>query len=187
MKVFILLAHPNTNSFNGALADAYEKSAKEHGHAVRRQNLGDMNFDPVLWEGYNKIQELEPDLKESQDNILWCEKWVIFYPIWWGSVPAILKGFLDRTLYSGFAYKYHDTGLFWDKLLKGRSAHIFTTCDAPAWWIFFMYRNSDVNMLKRATLNFCGIKPVKVTRIDRIRNRDKVQLSKIVNKVGKCI
>jgi putative NADPH-quinone reductase len=185
VKIYILLAHPNKNSLNNSLADAYEKRAKQIGHDVRRQNLGDMNFDPILWEGYNTIQELEPDLQESQNNILWCEKWVIFYPIWWGSVPALFKGFLDRTLYSGFAYKYHDSDPWWDKLLKGRSAHIFTTCDAPKLWIYFKYRNSDINMLKRATLNFCGITPVKVTRLDRIRYRSKSQLHKIIAKVEK--
>jgi putative NADPH-quinone reductase len=187
MKIYILLAHPNKHSLNGAFADAYEKRAKELGHDVRRQNLGDMKFDPVLWEGYNAIQELEPDLKESQQHILWCEKWVIFYPIWWGSIPAIFKGFLDRTLYSGFAYKYHDTGPLWDKLLTGRCAHIFTTCDAPRFWIYFMYRNSDINTVKRATLNFCGIRPVKVTRFDRIRYRTKERLQKMIGKIEKRV
>ena len=169
MKIYLLLAHPDSNSLNAALADAYEKSALEKGHEVRRQNLGEMRFDPILWQGYKTIQALEPDLKTAQENILWCEHWVIFYPIWWGSVPAILKGFIDRALHPGFAFKYHKTGPFWDKLLKGRSAHIFTTSDAPWYWILFAYRNSDINMVKRATLQFCGISPVKVTRFSGVR------------------
>ncbi len=184
MNIYILLAHPDTASFNAKLADVYERKAKELGHEVRRQNLGDMHFDPVLWNGYKTVQQLEPDLVAAQNNILWCQKWVIFYPVWWGAVPALFKGFLDRTLYSGFAYKYHSSDPFWDKLLKGRSAHIFTTCDAPRFWIYFMYRNSDINMLRRATLKFCGFNLVKVTRFDRIRYRSKVELEKIINKVS---
>lgn len=100
MKIYLLLAHPDKNSFNGALTDAYETAALAKGHTVRCQNLGDMNFDPILWKGYHTVQELEPDLKEAQNNILWCEHWVIIYPIWWGSLPALFKGFIDRTLYS---------------------------------------------------------------------------------------
>jgi len=187
MKLYILLAHPSKNSFNGALADAYEQEAKQLGHEVRRQNLGDMDFDPILWEGYKTTQELEPDLLKAQENILWCEKWVIFYPVWWGSVPALLKGFLDRTLHSGFAYKYHDSGPFWDKLLKGRSAQLITTCDAPALWLYFMYRNSDINTMKQATLKFCGFGTVQTTRFDRIRSRSKEELDKMIVKVKKLV
>lgn len=187
MKIYILLTHPDKNSLNGALADAYEQSALEKGHEVRRQNLGDMRFDPILWHGYKTIQELEPDLKTAQENILWCEHWVIFYPIWWGSVPAIFKGFLDRTLYSGFAYKYHKTDPLWDKLLKGRSAHIFTTSDAPWWWIYFAYRNSDLNMVKRAVLQFCGISPVKTTRFSGVRLSEEKTRQGWIEKVKRLV
>ncbi len=169
MNIYILLAHPDSDSYNGKIADTYQQAAIAAGHSVKRQNLGDMKFDPILWKGYKTRQELEPDLLIAQQYILWCQHWVIIYPIWWGSVPALLKGFLDRTLYSGFAYKYHDKGPLWDKLLKGRSAQLITTCDAPWWWIWIMYRNSDTNMLKRAVLNFCGIAPVKIKRIDNVR------------------
>ena len=187
MKIYILLAHPDSDSFNGKLADAYEMKAKEKGHEVRRQNLGNLHFDPILWKGYKVIQELEPDLKEAQANILWCTKWVIFYPLWWGSVPALFKGFLDRALYSGFAYKYHKSGWVCDKLLKGRSAHIITTCDAPRWWIWWQYRNSDINTVKRAVLNFCGFSPVKVTRIGRVRYLNDMQRLRKIDEVTKTI
>lgn len=177
MNIYILLAHPDKESFNGRLADTYAQAAEAKGHNVRMQKLGEMKFDPILWKGYKEIQELEPDLKTAQANILWCEKWVIFYPIWWGAVPAIFKGFLDRTLYSGFAYKYHTNDPLWDKLLKGRRAHVVTTCDAPRLWIWWMYRNSDINAVRNATLKFCGFSPVKVTRIGRLKYLSPAQRS----------
>ncbi len=183
MNIYILLAHPDKDSFNGLLANSYAKAAISKSHNVRIQRLGDMKFDPILWKGYKEIQELEPDLKTAQENILWCEKWVIFYPIWWGSIPAIFKGFIDRTLYSGFAYKYHMNDPLWDKLLKGRKAHIFTTCDAPKFWIWWMYRNSDINAVRNATLKFCGISPVKVTRISRLKYLSQEQRDKIIRAV----
>ena len=169
MRIYILLAHPDRDSFNGRLADAYEAAAIARGHEVRRQDLGELRFDPILWKGYKQVQALEPDLLAAQANITWCERWVIFYPIWWGAVPALLKGFFDRTLYSEFAYRYHDKDPFWDKLLKGRAAHVITTSDAPTPWIWWQYRNSDINAVRRATLEFCGFRPVRVTRIDRMK------------------
>ena len=187
MKIYLLLGHPDTETLNGALADTYEAEALKKGHEVRRQNLGAMHFDPILWKGYHTVQELEPDLKQAQENILWCDHWVIFYPIWWGSLPAIFKGFLDRTLYSGFAYKYHKTDALWDKLLKGRSAQVFTTCDAPWWWIYFQYRNSDLHTIKRATLEFCGISPVKVMRFTRVRWSDPLKRRGWIEKVRKAV
>ncbi len=187
MNIYILLAHPDNASFNGSLAGAYETAARATGHSVRRQNLGDMKFDPVLWKGYKTIQELEPDLLTAQENIAWCNKWVIFYPVWWGSVPAVLKGFLDRVLHPGFAFKYHEKGPFWDKLLKGRQAHLFTTSDAPAIWIWWQYRNSDINTIKRAVLHFCGISPVKTTRIGSIRYSNETRRGQAIQKVIKSV
>ena len=63
MKIYLLLAHPDSESYCGALAAAFEKGAVQDGHEVRRQNLGDMKFDPILWKGYKKDQPIEFDLK----------------------------------------------------------------------------------------------------------------------------
>ena len=89
-----------------------------------------------------------------------------------GFGTGAVKGFLDRTLHPGFAYKYHEAGPVWDKLLKGRSAHMITACDAPSIYAWWQYRNSDLNAVKQATLKFCGRGPVKVTRSDRVRSSD---------------
>ncbi|GAA4383772.1 NAD(P)H-dependent oxidoreductase [Hymenobacter koreensis] len=187
MRIYLLLAHPDKDSFNGRLADAYEAAATRNGHEVRRQNLGDLDFDPILWKGYKQVQALEPDLQLAQQHLSWCEQWVIIYPIWWGSVPALLKGFFDRVLLSGYAYRYRQQGPFWDKLLRGRSAHVITTCDAPTWWIWWQYRNSDLNTVKRAVLEFCGISPVRVTRIGRMRyltaQQREDQLAKVIRAI----
>jgi NAD(P)H dehydrogenase (quinone) len=187
MNIYLLLAHPDTNSFNGALADAYESRAREMGHEVRRQNLGELTFDLVLWKGKNTTQELEPDLKQAQENIAWCERWVIFYPVWWGSVPALFKGFIDRVLQPEFAFRYHDKDPLWDKLLKGRSAQVFVTSDAPKIWIALLYRNSDIHALKHATLEFCGISPVKVTRFCVILSSDKKRRTAWIDQVRRSV
>ena len=187
MRIYILLGHPDSTSLNGALADHFEAMAIKAGHEIRRQNLGDLNFDPVLWPGYKKSQTLEPDLEEAQRHIIWCQHWVIFYPIWWGSVPAIMKGFIDRTLHSGFAYQYHEKFRSWDKLLKGRSAQLITTSDAPQWWVWYQYRNCDLSMMKRATLQFCGINPVRVLRISQVKWANKTIKDRWFSRIKNCV
>ena len=115
------------------------------------------------------VQALEPDLQRAQSDILWAQHLVIVYPVWWGSVPALLKGFLDRVFHPGFAYRYHENDPFFDKLLTGRSGHLIATSDAPSVWVRLAYRSCDANMMKRAVLQFCGISPVGLTRMGRIR------------------
>jgi len=187
MRIYVLVGHPDRDSFNTALADAYCAAAVAAGHDVRRQHLADLAFDPILHHGYRQIQQLEPDLVEAQQNILWCERWVIFYPVWWGNVPALLKGFFDRTLIAEFAYRYHENDPLWDRLLKGRTAHIVTTSDAPALFLRFVYRNGDVDVVKRATLEFCGFSPVKVTRISPMRYFDDAKRQHWLRAIGQSI
>lgn len=185
MKIYILLAHPDAQTFCGSLADAYQKGAQDAGHEVRRHNIGDLKFDPVLWKGFKTVQELEPDLQQFQENLLWCQKWVIIYPIWWGSMPAILKGLVDRALLPGFAFKSHQNDPFWDRLLTGRQGHIITTSDAPNWFIALKYRNSDLHTMKEATLEYCGIRPVRSTRIGRARYLKPADRQKWLHKITK--
>ena len=186
-NVYLLLAHPHKESFNGQLAHAYENALRAKGHNVRRQDLGDMHFDPILWKGYAAIQELEADLQQAQENIKWCDHWIIIYPVWWGSVPALLKGFFDRTILPGFGFRYHDKDPFWDKYLKKKTAHLVTTSDAPAIWLWWQYRNSDTKAVKKATLEFCGIKPVKVTRIGRVKYLNEERRASIIQKIVRNI
>jgi putative NADPH-quinone reductase len=186
MNIYLLLGHTDNSSLNAYIAYQYANLAQKAGHKVRLQKLGDMKFDPILWKGYKEIQTLEPDLVKAQKNIQWCDKWVIIYPVWWGNMPAILKGFLDRILLPGFAFKYHKTDPMWDKLLTGKTAHLITTSDAPWQWLALAYFNSDTHAMKNAVLEFCGIKPVTVTRIDNLRkltpNQKKAKVDKSLGK-----
>lgn len=92
-RVLVILGHPSDDSFCGALADAYVEAAKVSGAEVRQLRLGTIGFDPVLHDGYAKIQPLEPGLLQAQADILWAEHLAFVYPIWWGGIPALMKGF----------------------------------------------------------------------------------------------
>jgi putative NADPH-quinone reductase len=158
-RILVILGHPASNSFCGALAERYAQSAMRAGHEVRHLFLGAMDFDPVLREGYQQIQPLEADLRRAQADIVWAEHLTLVYPIWWGGVPALLKGFFDRVFLPGFAFKYREGKAFPDKLLHGRSAHLLVTMDTPPWYYRWVYRMPGLHKIRKTTLAFCGIEP----------------------------
>ncbi len=166
-KILVLLGHPNKNANCGSFADAYEAGAKEGGHEVKRINIGDLAFDPILHKGYLEIQQFEPDLVTAQETIKWADHLVIVHPIWWGGMPALFRGFFERMWMPGFAYRFHKTGLFkgylWDKLLKEKTAHIIIAMDNYP-LIAKIQFGDTTHELKRCILGFAGIR-AKVTSI----------------------
>jgi NAD(P)H dehydrogenase (quinone) len=168
-KILIINGHPDTVSYCTALAHAYQKGAERSGAQVKVINVGTLNFNPNLGYGYRQRTALEPDLLQAQQNILWAEHLVWVFPVWWGGLPALLKGFIDRTFLPGFAFSKIENSLWWNKLLIGRSARIISTLDQPAWFYWLVNRRPTYHALKRMTLNFCGIKPVKTTTIGPLR------------------
>jgi putative NADPH-quinone reductase len=160
-RILVILGHPSSNSFCAGLVERYTRSALSAGHEVRQLFLGQLDFDPVLREGYQQVQPLEAGLQQAQADILWAEQLTLVYPIWWGGIPALLKGFLDRVFLPGFAFKYREGKAFPDKLLRGRSAHLLVTMDTPPWYYRWFYRMPGLHQMRKTTLELCGIKPTK--------------------------
>ena len=146
-------------------------------------NLIDLEFNPILTYGYRKISELEPDLVKMQQEILATDHLVFVYPNWWSTVPALLKGFIDRVFVSGFAFKYRKNSPFWDKLLKGKTARLIVTMDTPKWYYWLINKNAGHNAMKIGVLEFCGIKPVKITAFAPIKSSDETKRKKWLNDV----
>lgn len=184
-NIVIILGHPDSSSYCAGLAETYATSAVEKGHNVKLFKLGEIEFDPVLRHGYKKRQELEPSLREIQEAITWANHLVFVYPLWWGSMPALLKGFFDRILLPGYAFKYRENSQFWDKLLAGRSAHAIVTMDTPPWYNWLIYKSPGHQQLKKNILEFCGIKPVKITSLGPIRSASPAQLTKWTKQIAK--
>ncbi len=182
MRTLIILGHPDKKSLCFALADNYEKGALEKGGDVARINISDLSFNPNLKNGYRIIQNLEPDLIEAQRLIKWANHIVIIFPVWWGSIPALLKGFFDRILLPGYAFKYRENSPYWDKLLSGKSGRLIVTSDAPVWWLYLTYFHPAVNMMKGAILEFCGITPVTVMSFGSIKNAGQKKIEGILYK-----
>jgi len=106
-RIFLWTGHPRDGSFCHALADAYAEGAE-----LRRRNVCDMMFDPDLTHGYQQRKTLDPDLEAWRENILWADRLCWVYPMWWGGMPAKMKGVVDRAFLPGFAMNYHEAGPF---------------------------------------------------------------------------
>jgi len=184
-KIVIINGHPNPNSFNFGIAAAYKEGATINGAEVREITIANLKFEPNLKFGYQKRMELEPDLLQAWEAIQWADHLVWVHPVWWGGLPAIMKGFIDRLFLPGMAFSYRENSIFWDKLLKGKTARIITTLDQPGWYYWLFFGKPSVNQLKKSTLQFCGIHPVKTTYVGIIKTSSAGQREKRLNKIKK--
>lgn len=183
--IVIINGHPNPGSFCHAIAEAYKNGALERGAVVREIRIADLDFDPVLKYGYRKRQELEPDLMEAWRTIEWADHLVWVHPVWWGGFPALMKGFIDRLFLPGMAFKYRERSVWWDKLLKGKTAHIITTLDQPGWYYRLFFGRPSVNQLRKSVLQFCGIRPVRVSYVGIIKTATELRREKWLQQVYK--
>ena len=172
-NILIVLGHPTPLSFNHQLAQHYATIAKQAGANVEVLALGTLDFDPIL--RHDKMP-LEPDVLRSQELIKWADHLVFFFPVWWGTLPALLKGWLDRTLMSGFAFQYEPNQALPTALLKGRTASIIATMDSPWWWYWLKHGRAAHRALRSATLDFIGIKTTQQYTAYKVRTFDEAAL-----------
>lgn len=184
-KIVIINGHPDPRSFCASLTEAYRNGAADSGAEVRSIDLSHIRFEPILKYGYRQRTELEPELLEAQELIRWADHLVFVYPTWWGTMPAVLKGFIDRIFLPGFAFKYRENSQLWEKLLNGKTAHLLVTMDTPSWYNRWIYKHAGHNVMKRNILHFCGIKPVRVTEIGPVRPSTKEQRTKWLEQAAK--
>lgn len=166
-RVVVIQGHPDaqTRHFCHALADEYVKGCEDGGHEVRRIEVADLDF-PILRTKEEFESGRPPDsIARAQDCIEWADHLVIIYPLWHGTMPALLKAFLEQVLRPGFAFDYDESRRFPKKRLRGKSARVIVTMGMPAFayrWFFFAH---GVKALERNILGFCGIGPIKVSLI----------------------
>lgn len=156
-KIVVICGHPDSDTFTGTMLDHYQVAAEEAGHEVKRFNLGDMNFDPILHKGYKEIQQLEPDLLTLQQAIRECDHIVIGYPNWWCTMPALLKGLFDRFWLPGFAFNFNKQTKKIEKHLVGKTARVYILSGSHSpfqtWWKFGDFTNE----IQYGILEFAGI------------------------------
>lgn len=174
-KILVINGNPKADSLCQALAERYARAAEQAGHSVQLIGLRDLQFVLGLAQGYEAKQALEPDLLRLQQAILAAEHLVWAYPVWWGSVPALLKGALDRILLPGFAFKYHPGKAIPEKLLKGRTARLLVCMDTPPWYFRWFQGAPAHRMMKKTVLEFCGIKPVRISEFGPVLQSSQAQ------------
>ncbi|MCL2092288.1 MAG: NAD(P)H-dependent oxidoreductase [Micrococcales bacterium] len=153
--VLVVLGHPDRLSYCAALADAYVAGLDTDRYDVEVLRLGQLDFDPVLRFGYRERMPADPVVDRSQELLLWADHVVLVFPVWWSQMPGLLKGWVDRVLVAGFAYSMN--GLRTVRLLRGRTATLVVTAQAPA-----SIAGSTVRLVRRKVMGFCGIKTTQV-------------------------
>lgn len=172
-RIAIIDGHPDPDGdrYCHALAGAYASGAAEGAHAVKRITVAELDV-PLLrsqcdWDHGATTNALGA----AQRDIAWASHLVIIYPLWLGSMPAMLKAFFEQVFRPGFAIE-PDPSKMWAKLLTGRSARVVVTMGMPAWmyrWYFFAH---SLKSLERNILAFVGIGPIKETLIGGIGAMD---------------
>ena len=162
-KILIIDANPSKFSYTSCLAEEYEINAKKSGFEVEIIALRDLVFDPILHFGYNRVQKLEPDLEKAQELIKWCEHLVIVSPVWWYSMPALLKGFIDRVFLPGFAFNVVSSPKRkLTKMLGDKTATVIYTYGGPKHNMGNSCKDPFGLQLKQGLLYFCGFKNINL-------------------------
>jgi putative NADPH-quinone reductase len=169
-NVLIINGHPDKQSFNHALSKAYCEGLRKAEASVTLINIADLTFNPNLAYGYRQRIALEPDLEDAVEKIRAAHHLVWVFPMWWYGYPAIMKGFVDRVFLPGITFQPVDKKNFPEKLLKGKSGRIIITADTPGWYDWLLMKSPAINQFKKGTLEFCGVKPVKVTYIAPVKD-----------------
>ncbi|MEU6036305.1 NAD(P)H-dependent oxidoreductase [Actinomadura sp. NPDC047616] len=138
MNVLWVLAHPEPRSLNGALRDEGLRTLADLGHDVRQSDLYAMRWNPVVDDAADTCDQdtCDHDVRREQEKLLWADALVVQFPLWWHSVPAILKGWFDRVFAKGFGFGVRDGDgrvlRYGEGTLAGRRAFVITTAGARA-------------------------------------------------------
>jgi len=169
-RIAIIVGHPDPKGghFGNALAEAYAEGARKAGHEVRTIEVAQLAL-PVLraareWES----GAVPASVRAAQGTIEWAAHLAIFYPLWLGAMPALLKAFFEQVMRPGFAIRTSGSGASWAGLLKGRSARVVVTMGMPAFIYRWYFRAHSLKSLERNILQFVGISPVRGTLIGSV-------------------
>jgi NAD(P)H dehydrogenase (quinone) len=186
MKLLIIYTHPNHRSLSYAFLQEVMLGSEENAaiEEIKVLDLYEEGFNPILVFNDTKRRRdmhADPALARYREQLIWADKIVFVYPIWWGRPPAMLMGYIDQMFASGFAYK--DTGkMLPEGLLKGKSVICISTMKGPALFRLFWLYNAHKTLMRKALFNYVGIKKVKFFEFGSMENprgRQKDKLNKI--------
>lgn len=181
MNTLIIYAHPNTPGHNPQILEEVKRQLASEHKTYEVLDLYHMQYDPILREEELRDRAISKETQEIQEKIRHAKHLIIIYPIWWGTMPAILKGFMDKVMSAGFAFKYVNRRP--QGLLKGKTAAVFITSGSPKIFQYLLGHRYS-RSIKTDILGFCGIK-TKVFHIDNAVKLTDKQEEKIRKEVKK--
>ncbi|MER9845440.1 NAD(P)H-dependent oxidoreductase [Mesorhizobium australicum] len=187
-RILIVVGHPDPSPDRlcRGLAKAYREGAEQSGHVVRRVDLAGLDF-PIL----RTMQEFEhgaiPDsLRDAAEAIVWAEHIVFVFPLWLGTMPAMLKAFLEQVMRPGAAFAYPEKGGGFTKtLLRGRSARVVVTMGMPSVLYRLWFLGHGVAGMRRSILHFVGITPVRQTLFGTVAGASDARRAKWIRQMRK--
>jgi len=189
-QVVVIDGHPDpaAGRLCHALADAYARGAQSAGHSVELIRLAELEV-PFLRsaEEFNE-QPPEPAFQRIQQAIESANHLVLIYPLWLGTMPAMLKAFLEQLFRPGFAFGGEGEKTMWSGKLKGRSARVVVTMGMPALFYRWFFRAHSLKSLERNILKFCGIKPVRETllgMVESVSDKKRARWLQTMNELGR--
>lgn len=169
-NILVLDGHPDPEGgrFVHALADAYREGAEQGNHHVQLIRVADLIF-PLLRSqaDYDHGEPVEA-VRRCQDVMNWATHVVILYPLWLGSMPALLKALLEQMLRPGFAFSTRKLGRWPVKFMSGKSARIVVTMGMPAAVYRWFFRAHSLRSLQRSILKVVGFGRIRSTLIGSV-------------------
>jgi NAD(P)H dehydrogenase (quinone) len=186
MNILIITAHPSTKGFSHRIANSYAQKAIEKGHQVEVTDLyHSPRQDFLIFEDKHDERVDQIKLREQyQAKITWADELVFVHPMWWGSMPAIMKNWIDVNFSGGFSHSYKDGKPF--GLLKGKQAKVFITSDAKAFLYWFLFKPYAI-IWSIIILGFVGIKTDCVKLYGNKRKRSEQENLEFLQKVQKLV
>lgn len=173
-RLLLIQGHPDgvDRHYGHALAQAYADGATAAGHEVRRIEVARLDFPLLRSQHEWEHGEVPASLVPVQQDILWAQHLVWFFPLWMGDMPAVLKAFIEQVARPGFAFDRSQGGPLGQKALKGRSARVVVTMGMPALVYRYVFRAHSLKSLERNILGFIGISPIDETLIGNVEAPD---------------
>jgi putative NADPH-quinone reductase len=173
--IAIIQGHPDPHRehFCHALAGAYTKGAESSGHHIEHIEVARLEF-PLLQTKEDFDTGTPPvSIQQAQETIQRAQHLLIFYPLWLGGMPAILKGFFEQVFRPTFVVGRSGAADSWNNSsLKGKSARVVITMGMPAAAYRWYYRAHSLKSLERNVLGFCDIAPVRNNLIGMVESKN---------------
>ena len=185
MKTLVIFNHPYGGSYCGAILGAVVKGLKKSGQPYRIINLDQDDFDPVMRAkdliafagagraGKDALDAIDDQVKRYKTDLEWAEHLVMIFPIWWMTMPAMTKGFVDKVIFPAIAYNMDQGNLV--SRLKVSKVTVITTMNTPAEVYRDMFNNAIEGSLINGTFRKIGINDIRWISLNGVKTVTKEQ------------